>query len=763
MNTNQSATMRHLLPRAAAAAFSLSCVLAQTAPGGTLSSPASIRGTAPIHSGASDEGQPYGVWAVGRDYKVGFADGVQFVPYIGRTDGPAPSWRWRTKSARVGELELATAASRFSHGEWRAEYDLGGVVEAYDVRPEGVEQTFVLRDRPRSTGDLVIRGAVDSVLRAQQSDGAWSFVDERGTERVRYGAATAVDAFGNRRAMSTTFVDGGLELRLDGAWLAGAAFPVVVDPLVAAVTVANGQPVGDVVVAHDPLGTKNLWFANVRWAGNDADVLLYRSDEDGHNGVLVFSDVSASWSSIEPSLGVSRPGASTILAYTRHISSGDLRRVRLHVHDRTDLGFEGTVYLMSAPGSRNQWRPTVGSELSPISYSSVLLAYQVEGSGSFVNGIASEIHGAVVSCNGTGSVTAQFPIAAEAGVDFERPSLAKVAIGPTRVWTIAYQRYSFAAGGFEWDVGTRRIDQSNIVGPEYLVDAGNADVHEMAPRLAGIDDRFMVFATASDAADTVAKPGGTNGHRIRGTRVDWVGGAPTMPHGSLTLQSNSDARLELGGADLDWTTASHWALSFRSNATENVYLRVLGFTGAQLSSHDVDSPSTGLGTSKAGGVCFLGSEGSFAVAYGIDDPGVGSDLRLRTHEFGAPNAYHFGFGCTTTAMNWTGSRWIGSEFSGLTFTNAPTDSVSFALVALAPAALQMYGFGGVHDGCWLYVPISGPDFVMLTSAIVGANGFVQIPLPEWLESDLIYFQGVTLDGATGEFFTTNRLAVPTSK
>ena len=754
---------------AAAAAFSL-CVslshgLAQDAPGHALSSPVPIRGAVPIHTGAADGGQAYGIWAAGKDYKVGFAAGVQFVPYTGRSDRAAPAWRWRTASARVGDVELvadrAGAAPRLTHGAWRAEYDLGGLVEAYDVRPEGVEQTFVLPARPNVAGDLVIRGAIDSVLHAQQGDSGLTFADEGGVARVHYGAATAVDATGRRRAMSTTLVDGGLELRLDAGWLASAAFPLVVDPLVAPVIVANGQPIGDVAVAHDPLGDDNLWTVNVRWAGNDADLLLYRSDEDGLNGTLVFSDVSASWSSIEPSLGICRPGASTVLAWTRDLADGT-RRVRLHVHDRLDLGYENTVVFVPGTGGRNCWRPTVGHELSPISYSSVLIAYQVESTGAFSNVISSEIHGALVSCNGTGSVTTQFPIAAEAGVDQERPSLAKVALGPTRVWTVAYQRYSFGVGGFDWNVGVRRIDQADVVGPEFLVDA-DTDVHEMAPRLAGIDHRFMLFTTASNTADTVSKPNGVNGHRIRGTRLEYAGGAFYTPHGSQTLQSNADARLELGGADLDWTTASHWGLSFRSNTTQNVYFRVYGYTGSELWSDTVDAPSTGLGTSFAGGVCFLADQGSFAIAYGIDDPGIGSDLRLRVHEFGAPSSYHYGFGCTTTDLDWSGSRWIGSEFSGLHFTNAPTDSFSFAIAATAYASLQMYGIGGVHDGCWLYVPIAGPDYIMMTSAIVGSEGYVQIPLPEWLDSDQFYFQGVTFDAATGEFHTTNRLVVPVAK
>ena len=97
---------------------------------------------APIHTKPADEGQPHGLWASGDDYKVSFDGGMQFVPYVGRDVLASPAFRWRTCSARLGDLELATTPARLTHGEWRAEYDLGSIVEAYDVHAAGVEQTF---------------------------------------------------------------------------------------------------------------------------------------------------------------------------------------------------------------------------------------------------------------------------------------------------------------------------------------------------------------------------------------------------------------------------------------------------------------------------------------------------------------------------------------------------------------------------------------------------------------------------------------------
>lgn len=720
---------------------------------------------APIHTQPDDEGQPYGLWAAGRDYKVSFAGGMAFVPYLGAGDEAPVAWRWTTTSATVGEHQLVTMAPRLAHTAWRAEYDLGGVVEAYDVRPEGLEQTFVLRQRPATNGELVIRGAVASALRATAvgDDGGVRFVDALGRDAVHYGRAIAIDAMGRRQPMQTQLVDGGLELRLDAAWLAHAQFPVVVDPLVAPVSIGAGATVVDVAIAHDPMGTKNVWYAECRQTGSDADLRLFRCDENGQNPVLVHSDITASWSSIEPSLGVNVPAASTVLAWTRHIVGNDTRRVRAHVHDRLDLAFEGTVVFVASQPDTHQWRPTVGHELSPVSFTSVLIAYQQETSVAFANGVFSQIHAVELACGGTGSVVAQFPVATTGFVDHERPTLAKVAIGPTRQWTVGYQRYAGLVGS-DWSVGLRRISAANVVGAESLVDNGVAQQHEMAPKLGGSDDRLMLFCTASTIAESLPKPAGGNGHRIRGLRLDWNGSYFEAPHGTQILESEADARLELGGCDFDRNSGSHWALGFRSNATQNVYLGVYGYQGEQVRREQVGSPVTGLGTSVGGAVCFQANDDEFVAAYGIVDPGMNSVSWLRRSQY--PNILGVtasGASCSPVQLSWYGSTWIGTEQCGVQFANAPAGSFTFVLLALAPASLQLFGLDGIHDGCWLHLPIAGPDYVGNLPLLVGASGSWPLPLPEALGPITLRFQGVNFDPATNEFFSTSRMNVPITK
>lgn len=45
-----------------------------------------------------------------------------------------------------------------THTDYRYEHRYAKVVETYDVRSDGVEQTFTIADRPAGSGDLVVRG-----------------------------------------------------------------------------------------------------------------------------------------------------------------------------------------------------------------------------------------------------------------------------------------------------------------------------------------------------------------------------------------------------------------------------------------------------------------------------------------------------------------------------------------------------------------------------------------------------------------------------
>src|SRR5690606_25310869 len=114
----------------------------------------------PIHTAEAWNGHSYGIWAAGSTYKASFHDGMTFVPYLGDHSPHNQPFSWRTESVTIGDVQLVTQHPVFDHADYRAEFDHGRVVEAYDVHANGLEQTFVIRAAPTTgdltTGDLVV-------------------------------------------------------------------------------------------------------------------------------------------------------------------------------------------------------------------------------------------------------------------------------------------------------------------------------------------------------------------------------------------------------------------------------------------------------------------------------------------------------------------------------------------------------------------------------------------------------------------------------
>src|SRR5690606_2801707 len=127
------------------------------------------------------------------------------------------------------------AAVQFQPSAWRYEYRGAAVTERYDVRREGVEQSFVVHERPAAAGDLVIRGRFLTRLATPERAALHAPLVLRGPAGealVGYGSAIAFDASGSSTPVTTACTGGTVVLTVPAAWLAGARFPVTVDPLI---------------------------------------------------------------------------------------------------------------------------------------------------------------------------------------------------------------------------------------------------------------------------------------------------------------------------------------------------------------------------------------------------------------------------------------------------------------------------------------------------------------------------------------------------
>ena len=103
----------------------------------------------PLHQETLPDGHVLGIWAAGPDWKASFHDGLCVLPRPTHPDRVAKPWRWRTLSVRAGARELPLARSPepdLTEG-MRAEYPLGPVVERYELRAAGLEQSVLFSER----------------------------------------------------------------------------------------------------------------------------------------------------------------------------------------------------------------------------------------------------------------------------------------------------------------------------------------------------------------------------------------------------------------------------------------------------------------------------------------------------------------------------------------------------------------------------------------------------------------------------------------
>ncbi len=264
----------------------------------------------PIHRRALEG---YGTWAAGRGFKVAFEQpgrpGFEFVPYAGTHYAERQSLRWRTVSWQLGDRDWTApegfrASGRAVHG-LRYEYDLGSVVEAYDVSSASVEQTFRVAIRPTKPGPLQVVGAIETPLSCPpqaSSHAALVFRDAAGRPLIEYGAATAVDAEGRRFPMTTSFDGASVVLRLDADAVAAATFPLTIDPVL--LSSSNSESLGMTDVAA--MDRTERWAAYTRVASSgDHDVYLARYDDGWTNRTIRYADLSAATSTVQIDLEAS--------------------------------------------------------------------------------------------------------------------------------------------------------------------------------------------------------------------------------------------------------------------------------------------------------------------------------------------------------------------------------------------------------------------------------------------------------------------------
>ncbi len=226
-----------------------------------------------------------GLWAYGPHYKADFdATGVRYTPALGaKAPRTMPLSLSLQSVQRGGQMvqEIASGIEPRLAGQ-AVVYDRGQLHERYDVRPNGLEQSFVF-DRPLGgDGDLVVRCQLDTELQAQvRADGTLSFLlPEVGG--VKIGKVVGIDADGDRVEGSLRLDGKVLELVLPDAFVDGATFPLVLDPVIGTeFLVYSTLDSYQSDIAYDVTNARYLAVWDVRWSFADIDIYGVRMSSAG--------------------------------------------------------------------------------------------------------------------------------------------------------------------------------------------------------------------------------------------------------------------------------------------------------------------------------------------------------------------------------------------------------------------------------------------------------------------------------------------------
>ncbi|MBL8753432.1 MAG: hypothetical protein JNK15_09040 [Planctomycetes bacterium] len=736
-----------------------------------------------VHSNAAQPGDaPYGTWAAGAAYKASFHGGMTFYPLLGRDYPRNQPWSWRTTSVRVGNGELlgTGVVPVLSHSDYRVEYTLGPVVEAYDVRSDGLEQTFVLAQRPGRGGDLCISGQVRTDLSAEpvvELHGDLVFRDAAGTALVRYGRALAIDADGDTFAMTTTWTGDSITLRLSADALEQADFPLVVDPLLSAalsMTLTNMVALGEMDGASEDLNPtlSGAYCVTRHYSATDADVYARICNADFSGAVTRFSDLSASSTADHGRVAFVAATNKWVVCYQSLNLGTQIMQVRAAMFSGGAASPTTTVSvaLVEAAGVHD-WRPCVGGVEAGGAGTQALVAFQREtGPAVFAGTSDSEVHGVFFdTTSALGSFGVPFPVLASGVFDYERPAISRAAVGgATSSWLVACQTWFYTSNP-AWHLSFRLVSNSGpATGVSQIFPQGE---HFMGPRVDGRDGRYLVTFAVCD--DSVAAPVDERGTAIRCKRIDWQYGDPAAnPLSNLpeqTLSQNSLRILENGGVAFHRSTQSHWTLAWRSSSTAPaIYATRVGYRGVPIYGPElVDSSSATF----PGWPTVACDRDDVAVVGFQRHQGSSGGVWARTwinpttpaQTLSTPN-------CSPAYLVWNGpvattnnaQQWIGGELSQITASSAPANSLHLMLVGTGTVDVPVVD-PILGTNCSLLVPLSGPDHLGILPVAIGASAAWTLPLPENLPAMTLHFQDWILDPADNRLWGSRRRSVPITK
>ncbi len=714
----------------------------------------------PIHTQADDPvGGSYGTWGAGPGFKVAFnLDGIALYPYASE-DPKGGAWQWTTESVTVGGLSLLSSqpvADRWIRPD-RVDYRFGSVVtERYELLDEGVEQTFTIQEKPEITGGLVVRGLVTSPWQANPVEAAQQSLvfGDGDRELIGYGRALAIDARGRRIPVDTAWDGEYITLTVPSSFVESATYPLVIDPMIGPRQMYSSglDQIRSVDVARDDDANK-IWVA-VTWSasGRDDDLVILRCDDDFRNGVVVFSDITASWSSELPKVVTVGGARKSVTAFHRVFSSSQ-HSVRWHVHGLADATLQNSYGVMPGAVGSHDWRATAGGSRAFATGSHALIAFQRDVSGSsFQNTANSQVVYALVDVGNAGQgVVSTVRRLRTRSYDQESPSATPLAEGGINsTWPLVWQEYgAFRRGGRAWDALVGRVSPANggsVSSSMIFARTSQASsAHCLKPTIAGQSGRYMLTYAESSLQRVSGKTPFPQGHALVAERLDWSNsGSPRFVHPPVVLHSAKDRRFQNGGSAYDSDTRSHWAATYVDTIANRAAVDKLGYRGRVIVGYYVFT--AGTSDPVVGSVSFDDDNDRFAFGASKQNPlsrgwnAYGGLLTYGTAR--APSL--IGSSCSSATPRWLATNRRGDEFSGAAVSNAPVNRPAVVLLSLRPATVGLTSIG--MRNCFLFLDLTtSPNLAVSTSVNSVGSAAVSLPLPEDYGSVNLFTQWFFLD------------------
>lgn len=173
--------------------------------------------------------------ATGRNWRAILQRGRwQFLPAVGKAAPAALPLQFAVGSVRRGAHVLFDDATEAPAPQVQGR-DITmarpGIVEHYQARPEGLEQSFVLTEPPAGSGDLVVRLLIETAMqRRVAADGSLQW-RQPGVGGVDLGRVHCIDAAGWRVDGELRCNGDAVEMVVPAHWLEQGRYPLRIDPL----------------------------------------------------------------------------------------------------------------------------------------------------------------------------------------------------------------------------------------------------------------------------------------------------------------------------------------------------------------------------------------------------------------------------------------------------------------------------------------------------------------------------------------------------